>query len=471
MTADELCTLPATTLARAVRAKEVSPVEVVDAVLARIERLNPTLNAYCTVTADAARSAARAAERAVLDGTPLGPLHGVPFGVKDLVITKGVRTTRGSYLHADDVPAEDAPSVERLKAAGAILIGKTTTPEFGGRGDTSSPLLGVTRNPWRLDLTAGGSSGGAAVAAAVGLGPLQIGTDGAGSIRIPASFCGIFGLKPSYGRVPTYPASPTWPLSHVGPMTRTVRDAALMLRVMAGPDDRDVFSLDAPPEDYLAACERGVRGLRVAWSPDLGYATVDAEVRACAEAAARRFADLGCAVEEVDPGWEDPARPLLVLFCAGIASAVAEHLETWRDRLDEATVRIAEYGLSLRAIDLAQAHVARHAFGAAVRRLFERYDLLLTPTLACRPFAAGLERPQEIAGQPLAHAAAWIPFTYPFNLTGQPAASVPCGFTSDGMPAGLQIVGRRFADATVLRAAAAYEALAPWHDRWPPVVG
>lgn len=391
----------------------------------------------------------------------------MPFGVKDLVLTQGVRTTRGSAIFADTVPEEDAPAVARLKAAGAILLGKTNTPEFGAKGDTSNRLFGVTRNPWQRTLTAGGSSGGAAAAVAAGLGPLQLGTDGAGSIRIPASFCGIFGYKPSYGRVPTYPASPTWPLSHAGPMTRTVRDAALMLQVMAAPDGRDLFALESTPEDYLAACERGVQGLRVAWSPDLGYATVDPEVRALAEAAARRFADLGCIVEEADPGFADPVEPLLVLFCAGIGAAVADYLADWRQQLDPALVEIAEYALSLDAMAYVRASVARHTFWYSVRPFFERYDLLLTPTLACRPFPAGQPRPEQIAGRPLAHAIAWIPFTYPFNLTGQPAASVPCGFTSDGLPVGLQIVGRRFADATVLAAAAAYEAIAPWAERRP----
>ncbi|MBI2323166.1 MAG: amidase, partial [Chloroflexi bacterium] len=279
----------------------------------------------------------------------------------------------------------------------------------------------------------------------------------------------VFGHKPSYGRVPTYPASPTWPLSHTGPMTRTVRDAALMLQVMAAPDDRDLFALPGAPEDYLAACERGVPGLRVAWSPDLGYATVDPEVRALAEAAAKRFADLGCVVEEASPGFEDPAQPLLVIFCGGIGTAVAEYLAEWREQLDPEVIEVAEYALSLDAATYVRASAARHAFWNSVRPFFERYDLLLTPTLAARPFPAGQPRPAEIAGQPLRHHIAWIPFTYPFNLTGQPAASVPCGFTRDGMPAGLQIVGRRFDDATVLAAAAAYEALAPWAAARPPL--
>lgn len=469
--ADDLCFLPATALAAAIRGKEVSPIEALETLLARLERVNPAINAYCTVAPEEARAAARAAEHAVVRGDDLGPLHGVPFAVKDLVVTKGLRTTRGSLVYADWVPDEDAPAVERLKAAGAILVGKTNTPEFGGKGDTSNRVFGVTRNPWRLERTAGGSSGGAGAAAVAGLGPLHVGTDGAGSIRIPAAFCGVFGLKPSSGRVPAYPPSPMGTLSHVGPITRTVRDAALMLRVMAGPDDRDLFASAEQPEDYLAACERHVRGLRIAWSPDLGYAVVDPEVAERAAAAARRFADLGCVVEEASPALEDPARTVQVLFCGGIAAAVAPFLTQWRDKLDPTVVKMAEYGLKLSASQYVQAGLHRHALWDVLRRFFERYDLLLTPTTAARPFPAGDERPGQIAGRPLAHPIAWIAFTYPFNLTGQPAASVPCGFTDDGLPVGLQIIGRRFADATVLRAAAAYEAIAPWAQLRPPLDG
>ncbi|MBI2878907.1 MAG: amidase, partial [Candidatus Rokubacteria bacterium] len=286
---DDLCYLPATDLAAAIRAKALSPVEVVEAFLARIERLNPLLNAYCTLTAEAAREAAREAEAAVLAGRPLGALHGVPVSIKDLIITRGVRTTWGSKIHEDHVPEEDAPAVERLRAAGAILLGKTNTPELGWRGSTDNLIFGPTRNPWDPGRTAGGSSGGAAAAVAAGLGPLAVGTDGGGSIRIPASFCGIYGLKPSFGRVPIYPASAAEALSHAGPMTRTVADAALMLEVLAGPDERDRNSLPADGARYARAIEDDLRGLRVAWSPDLGYAAVDPEVRALAEAAARRF--------------------------------------------------------------------------------------------------------------------------------------------------------------------------------------
>ena len=466
MHADDLAFMPASELSAAIRAKRVSPVEVVKAVLDRIERLNPRLNAYCTVTAESARREAAAAEAAVMRGDALGPLHGVPVSVKDLVITRGVRTTFGSRIYENNVPQEDAPLVERLKAAGAILVGKTTTPEFGWKGVTDSPLLGITRNPWNPERTPGGSSGGAGAAVAAGLAPLAVGTDGGGSIRIPGSFCGVFGLKPTYGVIPVYPASATGTLSHAGPMTRTVRDAALMLQVMAGPDDRDPLSFPLEGMDFVAGLEGEIHGLRVAWSPTLGYAVVDPEVRSVTEAAAKRFSGLGCQVEEVNRVFDDPDRIWAPLFYAGIAARLDDFLAEWRERTDPGLVQIVEEGRRISAVQFAKASFARATFTEAVRKFFSQYDLLLTPTLAVPPFAVGLEQPPN---RPAGSRLAWVAFTYPFNLTGQPAATLPCGFTRDGLPIGLQIVGRRLADATVLRAAAAYEAAAPWVERRPPL--
>src|SRR5262245_14585547 len=305
-------------LAALIRAKAVSPVEVTDAVLARLERLNPRLNCFCTVTAEEARDAAVAAEVAVMTGEALGALHGVPFSVKDRVWTRHVRTAGGSRLFADHVPEEDAVCVERLKGAGGVMLGKTTTPEFGHKGVTDSPLFGITRNPWNSSLTPGGSSGGAGAAVAAGLGPLAIGTDGGGSIRIPASFCGLYGLKPSFGRVPQYPAFRGWEtFSHTGPLTRSVRDAALMLDVIAGPDDRDRYSLpgDGGPS-FVAACDAGIDGLSVAWSPDVGHAAVDPEVVDLCAQAAERFEALGCHVEVVSPTWDNPEETFRVLAAA-----------------------------------------------------------------------------------------------------------------------------------------------------------
>ncbi len=469
MANDELCWMSATELAGAIKRKKVSPLEVIEAVLARIEKLNPMLNAYCTVTAEAARRQAKAAERALMKrGAKLGPLHGVPFSIKDLIITKGVRTTWGTRLYADHVPEEDAPVVERLKAAGGILVGKTNTPMFGWIGATHNLLFGATRNPWNLDRTPGGSSGGAGAAVAAGMGPLAVGTDGGGSIRIPSSFSGIFGLKPSYGRVPTYPFSAAWSLSHAGPMTRTVADAALMLNVLAGPDERDQSSLPASGLDYVKALRGSLKGLRVAWSSTLGFAkVVDPEIAAVAERAARGFKHFGCRVEAVDPKFPDPSPAWDAIFCGGIAARLKSYYPDRRADIDPGLVQIIEETLKWPPTKYIQAWFDRLAFWEPVRKFFETYDLLLTPTVACPPFKVGLDNPAEIAGTSI-EPYGWIPFTYPFNMTGQPAASVPCGFTSDGLPIGLQIVGRRFDDATVLRAAAAFEKAHPWAGKRPP---
>ncbi len=469
MAKDDLCWLSATELAALIRTRKVSPVEVVDAVLARIEKVNPRLNAYVTLTADEARRRARAAERAVMRRSArLGPLHGVPFSVKDLVITRGVRTTFGTPLYRDNIPDEDAPMVERLLAAGGILLGKTNTPTLGWIGSTHNLLFGPTRNPWDLERTPGGSSGGASAAAAAGLGPLHVGTDGGGSIRIPASCTGIFGFKASYGRIPVHPFSGAWSLSHIGPMTRTVADAALMLQVSAGPDERDLYSLPAPGVDYPKALRGSLKGLRVAWSDTLGFAeAVDPEVKAICAKAAGAFRELGCRVESVDPGWPSPRDCWEAIFCGGIATRMAPYRER-KSEIEPGLLRIIESTLQDPPTRYVQAWFDRLTWWQHPRRFFETYDLLLTPTIACPPFGATLEGPEQIAGRP-ASRYDWIPFTYPFNLTGQPAASVPAGFTKDGLPVGLQIVGRRFDDVTVLRACAAFERARPWAQHRPPL--
>ena len=459
--------LPATELAALIRRKKVSPVEVVDAVLDRVARINPRLNAFVTLTEEPARRDAKAAERAVgKRSAKLGPLHGVPFSVKDLVITRGVRTTFGTPLYRDNVPAEDAPMVERLKAAGGIMLGKTNTPTFGWIGATHNLVFGITRNPWNLERTPGGSSGGASAAAAAGLGPLHVGTDGGGSIRIPASCAGVFGHKPSYGRIPTYPVSGAWSLSHIGPLTRTVADAALVMTVCAGPDERDQYSLPGPAVDYVKALRGSVKGLRVAYADDLGFAdAVDPEVRAVCAKAARTFRELGCKLDEVKPAWPSPRECWGEIFCGGIATRLAPYVDR-RTEIEPGLHRIIETTLKNGPTKYVQAWFDRLAWWSHPRTLFETYDLLLTPTIACPPFGVGLDNPTEIAGKPV-EAYAWIPFTYPFNMTGQPAASVPCGFTKDGLPIGLQIVGRRFDDVTVLRACAAFERARPWAHHRP----
>jgi len=461
--------LPATALGEAIRTKRLSPVEIVKAVFERIHEINPKINAFCTLTEEQALRAATGAELAVMRGKPLGVLHGLPVSIKDLLLTRGVRTAFGSCIREAYISAEGAPAVAKVIAAGGVLIGKTTTPEFGFKAVTDSPLTGITRNPWDLSKTSGGSSGGAGAAVAAGLGPLAIGTDGAGSIRIPSSFNGIFGFKPSYGRVAVYPPNPVPFLSHVGPMTRTGRDAALLLNAIAGPDDRDLLSLPADPTDYLASCEGGVRGLRVAWSTTLGYAEVDSEVAKITEVAARLFEELGCEVEATDPGFESPRSSFAVLWTMVYALRLETLLPEWEARMDVDLVKLIKGAERFSPTDYGRALAQRFALWETARKFFDQFDLLLTPTLPMPPFAVGRGAPVGIAVEDgaLPPFPEWLPFTYPWNVTGQPAATVPCGFTHDGLPVGLQIVGRRFADVTVLRAAAAFEQAHPWGNKWP----
>jgi aspartyl-tRNA(Asn)/glutamyl-tRNA(Gln) amidotransferase subunit A len=455
--------LPALEIAQRIRAAELSPVEVVDGLLERGERLNPQINAFSAIMADQARTDAQRAEAAVRRAEVLGPLHGVPIAVKEQIDVAGMRIAFGSHLRADAVARKDAPVVSRIRAAGGIVMGMTTMPEFGWQGHSWSPLYGMTRNPWNLERTAGGSSSGSGAALAAGLTPLAVGSDGAGSIRIPASFCGVFGLKPTFGRVPMYPVSPSEMVTHIGPMARTVRDAAVLLKVMAGPDRRDPFCLPAAEENYVEACQGRLRGLRVAWSTNLGYATVDPEVEQLATTAARRFVELGCQVEEAAPGFSDPVWAADQHLWAGAANRVWDRLPEFRDRMDPGFVAAVEMMAQRTLLDTARARKERFELADTMADFFGRYDLLLTPTMADVAFGIDRSERQYHAGL------GWSPFTYPFNLTGEPAASVPCGWTSAGLPVGLQIVGPRFAESRVLRAAAAYEAANPWADHRPPL--
>ncbi|MGH7353043.1 MAG: amidase family protein, partial [Candidatus Rokuibacteriota bacterium] len=406
MNATDLCYTPATELAGLIRTKTVSPVEVTRAVLERIERVNPAVNAFCTLTADAALAAARDAERAVTSGAPLGPLHGIPFSVKDLTFTKGVRTMSGSFIFEHRVPDADAAFVPRLRRAGGIFLGKTTSPEFGWKALGDSPLTGITRNPWNTSMTTGGSSAGAAAAVAAGLGPLHQGSDGAGSVRIPASFCGVYGLKPSYGRVPMWPVSNNDGTTHNGPLTRTVADAALMLSVMAGPDERDRTSLESPPADYVGALPRDLKGLRVAYSPDLGGLRVDPEVATLVRTAVRAFEDLGCVVEEVKPGFADTHEMIRIMWSAHEAGNRGPFLSQWRARMDPALVACIEDGLRVSLVDYIQTRDRKLAFWDTVRPLFETHAVLLTPSVSVAAFEVGRLNPAHFPQ----HAWDWFPW-------------------------------------------------------------
>ncbi|NNG02651.1 MAG: amidase [Inquilinus sp.] len=465
---DDPALLPATEMVARYRAGSLSPVTVTEACLARIEALNPILNAFCRVDAEGALAAAGESAARWAAGAPLEAgaaiVDGVPTSVKDLVLTRGWPTLRGSRAIDPGQPwDEDAPAVARLRAAGAVLVGKTTTPELGWKGVTDSPLTGITRNPWDPDRTPGGSSGGAAVAAATGMAALNIGTDGGGSIRIPASFTGIVGIKPSYGRVPAYPPSPFGSLSHLGPMTRTVGDAALMLQVLAQPDSRDPAALPCPPEDFAAGLEGGIgggmNGLRIGYAETLdGYVVEPGIARLVADAVGV-FADLGAAIEPVAPPLAGASDIFARHWTVGAATVLEGFPEAARAVMDPGLVAAAGLGRNTPLIDYAQAMQARARMGLAMNLFHRDYDLLLMPTEPIAAFAAGRDTP---ADGPYRDWPDWTPFTYPFNLTQQPAISVPCGLTAEGFPAGLQIVGPLHADAAVLRAARAFETARPW---------
>ena len=472
---EDICRMDAVSLARRIRQRALSPTEITEAVLTRMERLNPVLNAFCTPTPDLARAEARRIEASIMAGEAVGPLAGVPVAIKDLVLTKGIRTVSGCWAYADFVPDEDDIVVERLKSAGAIVLGKTNVSELGYSGLGGNPVFGETRNPWNTALTSGGSSAGSAAAVAAGIGPFAIGSDGGGSIRIPSSFCGLYGFKASFGRVPLYPGCrderfpgvSSWEsIEHIGPISRTVADSALMLSVIAGPDDRDRHSLPGPDIDWMASARGNIAGLRVAYSPDWGYAAVDPAVRAVVDRAVSVFErDLGCSVELANPGFADATDA----FWAIVA------LESDLPGMRELAHRLGERMTpSLRqfvhrewtAEDFTGAVMTRKAVTNVMWKFMRRYDLLLTPTLAVPAFAAESRGPAQIDGRDV-RPSDWTPFTAPMNLTGQPAASVPAGWTAAGLPVGLQIVGRHLDDETVLRASAAFEAASPWADQWP----
>jgi amidase len=469
----DLCFMPATELVRLYRARKVSPSEVMRAVLARIDAVNPSVNAYVTVARQAALAAARKATSALRRGATLPPLHGVPVSIKDLTATKGIRTTWGSKEFEHHVPSEDALVVTRLKAAGAIVVGKTNTPEFGAGGNTFNAVFGATRNPWNLALTCGGSSGGAAVALATGMGPLAQGSDLGGSLRIPAAFCGVVGFRTTPGLVPVYPRELAWDsLSVSGPMARTVADTALMLSVVAGPDDRAPLSYDVEPRAFPAAVRRpSVRGWRVAWTPDLGgLIPVDAEVARVAAGATSIFRSLGARVTTASPSFAELDDIVLGTRGLSMVALHADRLPRWRGEMQEGLVWNIEQGLALTPRDIGHAEKLRSILWERVRRFMARYELLVLPTVAVGPFPVEQPYPTEMAGKPLENYMQWVSLTYALSVTGLPVISVPAGFTRDGLPVGIQIAGRRRQEAAVLAAAAAFEAAAPWTDRIPPVV-
>jgi len=455
---NDIADLTAVALARAIRERRVSPVEAAQAALDRISE-RAALNAFITVTADQALAAARIAEAKAMAGEPLPPLHGVPFSVKDLTNTAGVRTTFGSAIFENNVPKEDAVAVARAKAAGAILIGKTTTPEFGHKQSTDAPIFGRTLNPIDPNVTCGASSGGAAVAVAAGMGPLALGTDGGGSIRIPAACCGIVGLKATLGAIPNLQPPDLFAAnSYVGPMARDVADTALLFEAIAGPDGGDPYGQAAPaPQPALDS----LKGVSIAWLERCGN-RLDARVAAATEAAVQAMERLGAVVEPIAMDFVSLEPAFLVILESSVASRVKPHLERFANRLDPHLIETVNKGLRHSAVDLQNAGAARTGAYRAVQRQFEQFDFIVSPVLSAPPLPIGPQLPDGpliIDGEPAGTLrGGWYPYTFPLNLTGHPAIALPCGATPEGLPIALQIAGPWHADRRLLAAAAIVEA-------------
>lgn len=459
---EEICFLSAAELLAAYNAREISPLEVTEALLNRIERINPSVNAYCTIAIESAMESARQAERAFMRNEQRGKLLGIPVAFKDVTETANIRTTFGSPIFANHVPTEDAIVVRRARAAGAILVGKTNTPEFACKGTTVNPLFGATCNPWNLSKTAGGSSGGSAAALAAGLACIAEGNDLAGSVRIPASLCGVVGFRPSHGRIPTYPARNGWTsFSTHGPMARTVADAALFYSVLAGHDPRDPQSIPTESGD-LNLNLREIRQVRAAWSATLGYAVVDREVQAIAESAAKSLESY-CTVDAAEPALADPKELFIALSAPWRAGVCGDLVMRWKSLMDPVLVERIQRTEQMTAIRYEQAQHERTRLSRCLNEFFETFDILLTPTTSVSAFPIDLDFPTSIDGHALSSQLDWYPHTYPFSLTGQPAISIPAGWTAEGLPVGIQVIGRRYEDEKVLQVAAALEAIRPWY--------
>ena len=467
----ELAFMSAVELAQAIRQKKVSSLEATENFFQRIDHLDSQLNSYLTLCRDQALTDARAADEAVRRGSEIGPLHGVPISIKDLEMTKGVTTTMGSALFRDRVPDLDSIVVERVKASGAIILGKTNTPEFGQSGTTENMLGEPCRNPWNTERTPGGSSGGAAAALAAGLCTLSMGSDGGGPIRSPARFSGVFGIKPTQGRVPRYGGYGRPSANHFsqsGPLTRTVADSALLLQVVAGPDSRDVTSIRQPAPDFSAGLGGGVKGMRLAWSSDFGYAAVDPGVVQVTERAAKLFAGMGATVEDANLTLEDPFQAFFDVFATAAYTSYGHLMEEHRNDFSDYGLRALEHGQEVTGADMSRAIYEVDRLGRRLEEFFDDFDLLLSPTMAVPAFPIE-QRPSVIGGREVEPFWGFLPFTYPINMSGQTAASVPCGYSEDGMPIGLHIIGPKGSEAKVLQASAAFEQAQPWSGKRPGV--
>lgn len=465
----KICFMSAVEMVEKIKSQELSSQEITEIIIERIERINPIINAYCTTSFDIARETAKKVDDRVKKGEKVGNLAGIPTSIKDLNLTKGIRTTFGSKLYENFIPEEDGVVVKRLKDAECVILGKTNTPEFGFKNATDNLIFGATKNPWNLEKTPGGSSGGAGAAEATGLCILAQGSDGGGSIRHPSSFCGLYGLKLSYGRVPNYPQERLFGefLKHIGPIVRHVKDAALMLDVMKGPHDGDKNSLPADNLSYLDEIDEKPKKLEIGYSLDLGYAkAIEPEVEKSVLDSVQKFEKFGWNVKPVKIKMRKPELPFYTLWTGIIAYDFKPKLAKWRENMDPDFVKQIDAGMSYSGLGVLKAIKQRNDIYETFYQLFKEIDILITPSLAVTAFDLGIMFPPKINGINVSPTGCQ-PFSFPFNLTGNPAASIPCGWSSDGLPIGMQIVGRRFDDLTVLKVSKAFEEIAPWHDKKP----
>ncbi|MFW9943063.1 MAG: amidase [Candidatus Thorarchaeota archaeon] len=470
MSKEDICFISAYDMREKIKTQELTSLEITEMIIERIEKINPIIHAFCTPTFDLARETAKKADDAIKKGEKIGILHGVPTSIKDLVDTKGIRTTYGCKIFEHNVPKKDEVVVERLKNAGMVFLGKTNTPEFGHLAISYNRIFEETRNPWNLERTPGGSSSGAAAAVASGLSPLALGSDGGGSIRIPSSLCGVYGLKPNFGRIPRdFKLISFYLLSHYGPIVRYVRDAALMLDAMKGPSDADKFSLQKTNINYVDIVKETPRKLKIGYSLDLGYAkAINPEVEKSVLEAVHKFENFDWQVEKANLRLKKSYQTVVTLVTTGYAYDFKPYLKDWKEKMTPSFLKMIEAGFNYTPQDLVKAEYVAMKFYEQFYEYFKEYDILITPTIAITAFELGKSFPEQIEGKSVSPAA-WMPFTYPFNMSGHPAASIPCGWSSEGLPIGMQIVGRRFDEATVLQVSKAFEEIAPWQEKIPNI--